>query len=73
MTPEETKAALLDVISNVIRSNTEDAESGLHAVLAAKMRDRVNPPPEIDPDDQIDDPDNEDPDNEDPDDDPQGE
>jgi hypothetical protein len=51
MDREEMKAALRDVITNLIRDNEgsgEAATKGLHDVLAAKMRDRVNPPAEID-------------------------
>jgi hypothetical protein len=46
MDREEMKAALRDVITNLIRDNEgsgEAATKGLHDVLAAKMRERVNP------------------------------
>ena len=46
MDKEEVKSALKDVITNLIKDDPETARQGLHDVLAAKMRDRVNPPAE---------------------------
>jgi hypothetical protein len=44
MDQDEMKAALKDVISNLVKDDVESARQGIHDVLAAKMRDRINPP-----------------------------
>ena len=43
MTPEEVKDKLKSVINSLIKDQPEDASKDLHDVLAAKMRDRINP------------------------------
>lgn len=53
MDKEETKAALKDVISNLIKDDPEAARQGLHDVLANKMRDRVNPQVEAAPEEGL--------------------
>lgn len=45
MSPEETKELLTSVINNLITDNSEDAQKGIHDVLSAKMRARINPAP----------------------------
>ena len=59
MNPDEVKDALEAVISHLIKDDPEAARAGLHDVLAAKMRERVSPTPEVTPDPT--DPDNSDP------------
>jgi len=49
MTPEEVRAKLRDTINALIKDEPEQATKSLHDVLAAKMRDRVNPPEPVDP------------------------
>ena len=43
MTPEEVKDKLKSVINSLIKDQPDDASKDLHDVLAAKMRDRINP------------------------------
>lgn len=43
MTPEEVKDKLKSVINSLIKDQPDEASSSLHDVLAAKMRDRINP------------------------------
>jgi hypothetical protein len=45
MDREEIKATIKDVISNLVKDNIEGAQQGIHDVLAAKMRERINPSP----------------------------
>jgi hypothetical protein len=45
MDQDEIKAQLRDVISSFIKDDPETANQNLHAVLSAKMRERVNPTP----------------------------
>jgi len=49
MDKEEIRAKLLDVVSSLIKDDADAAQSNVHDVLAAKMRDRVNPPTEVEP------------------------
>ena len=44
MDKDEAKAVIKDMISSLIRDDAEAASQQLHDVLAAKMRDRLNPP-----------------------------
>lgn len=46
MDPQEVTDRLKNVITNIIKDDPEAARAELHDVLAAKMRDRVNPPSE---------------------------
>ena len=43
MTPEEVKDKLKSVINSLIKDQPDEASKDLHDVLAAKMRDRINP------------------------------
>lgn len=46
MDPQEIKDKLLGIVNNLIRDTDEsraDAQTEFHDVLAAKMRDRINP------------------------------
>lgn len=54
MNPDEVKDALKDVISHLIKDDPEAARAGLHDVLAAKMRERVSPTPEVTPEPDLD-------------------
>jgi len=50
MDKDEMKLSLRDVISSLIKGeDPEVANQKLHDVLSAKMRERVNPTPEVDP------------------------
>lgn len=63
MDKDEAKAVIKDMISSLIRDDAEAASQQLHDVLAAKMRDRLNPPSQENDDHSQDDDSQGDPDN----------
>jgi hypothetical protein len=49
MNQDEIKAALKDVVTNLVKDDNEAAQAAFHQVLQAKMRDRINPPEAVTP------------------------